>query len=232
MNNLKNLFSLISTAIFGVITVMEILVKKSGFASPSFIIGVLMLIMSLACRFLIVTKYNESNKNTMENAANTLKTISLPFGFLGGLTFPLSAIFTICTILTMASKFVTLPEILLSIVNAITYIVIILLPLAFAMGLLNGKYGKGTDFMLYTIGLMIYIAIRYFFEGAINTFVCSQLILSLSLWDMTSGLMRKEAPTEKVPKAPKPKKEKKSKKEEVKTEEVLETPSESDGNKD
>lgn len=219
MNKLKNLFSLISAVIFGVITVMEVFVKKSGFTSPGFIIGVLMLILSLACRFLFVTKFNETNRETMETATKTLGTISLPFGFLGGLTLPLSAVFTVCTILTIVTKFVELPAIVLSIVNAVLYIVVALLPLAFSIGLLSGKYGSGTDFMIYSVGLMVYIASRYFLDGAINTFVCAQLILSLSLWDMTSGLMRKEAPAEKAPKEPKPKKEKKNKKAEVVPEE-------------
>lgn len=224
MNSLKNLLTLISAAIFGVITLMEIIVKKSGFTSAGFIISVIMLLMMLVCRFVLVTKYKPENRETIESASQTLKDISLPLGFIGGLTVPLSIVFAACTVVTTIAKFITLPDAVMSIVNAAIYIVIAILPLAFSMGLLCGKYGNGTDFMFYSIGLMVYIASRYFLDGAINPFVCSQLILSLSLWDMTSGLMRKEPPATPEPKQKKEKKSKKNdKKEEVKEENKKET---------
>lgn len=207
MNSLKNLLTLISAAIFGVMTVIELFSKNSGFMSPGFIISALMLIMMLVCRFFLVTKYDENNRETMKAATDILKNIKLPLGFIGGLTLPLAAIFAVCTLLTAISSLVTMPTIFVSIISAASYITIALLPLAFSMGLLNGKYGNGIDFMIYTIGLMIYIVSKYI-DGAINPFVCSQLILSVSLWDMTSGLMRKEPPKPKAPKEKKPKKAK------------------------
>lgn len=213
MNPTKNLMSLIAMVLFAIIAVMEVVKNDAGLTSAGLIVAVIMLILTVICRFMLVTKYKEGNRETMQAATDALKNVSLPMGFLGGVTLPLSIVFTAAVVIQALSGVAALPAPIISAINAVVYVMICLLPLAFAMGLLNGKYGGGMDFMVYSVGLIVCIAANYFLNKLINPFACSQLVLSLALWDMVSGLMRKTAPAPKAPKEKKPKvkREKKSK---------------------
>lgn len=213
MNSTKNLISTLAIVLFAILSVSEAVINHAGLSSPGLLVSVIMLILSIICRFVLVTKYKETNRETMQTASEALKGVSLPFGFIGGLTLPLSVAFAAVVIIQLLGNLASLPATVISIINAVQYVLIAILPMTFAMGLLNGKYGGGADFMVYSVGLMIYIASSYFLNSSINPFACAQLLLSLSLWDMVSGLMRKTAPAPKAPKEKKPKvkKEKKSK---------------------
>lgn len=211
MNSMKNIFCTLGLILFAAMTGYELFVNKTGFTSAGFIICAMMVVLMLVCRFVIVTKFKEENRETLIAAGESLKTLSVPCGFLGNMTIPVSALFFVCVILQVAQSLVTIPAIATTIVNAVTYLIIGITPLVFALALLSGRYGKGTDFMIYSVALMLYIAYSYFINNMISPFTCAQLVFALSVWDILSGLMRKTAPPPKEKKE-KGKKEKKSKK--------------------
>ena len=223
MNKTKNIINAIGACVFGAMALNEVFIVKSGFTSDGFLISLIMFVLMLAVASLFSTKFHEDNHEVIAVANENLKKLHLPASFLGSLTLPCSLILLLCSFIQAVSGIITLPAVVGSLVNILTYLMVGLLPAMFFVGVLGGHAGKGVDFMLYSLALIIYIAYRYFVLSAINPYVCGQLIFALFAWDVLSGITRTSAPPpkekkEKVKKE-KAKKEKKSKKS-AKTEEA------------
>lgn len=207
---MQKIFNLIAMALFAVIGVKEFI--SNGFGNSVVICGIIVILLLLEYLFM-KAKYTEGMNEQLKVASEALKGVSAPFGFLGNLTIILAAIFLFCTIVLTASHFITaIPTIITTIATYLNYIVITLLPYSLTVGILKGKYGKGLDFMVYTIGLMLYLGQGYFFNQNINVFIGSQILLAISMWNAISTAQMTSAPAPKTPKEKKPKVSKKDKK--------------------
>ena len=208
-------------AFFAVIGVKEFI--TNGLTAQSTVLCLIAALLLLAEYMFLHAKYAEGTSEKLKNASEALKEIKAPLGFLGGMTTILAILFLLCSILSiLTTKLLTLPGIVTTIITVVNYLVIILLPYSFVVGMLEGKYGKGTDFMVYTIGLLVYFAQNYIINSSMNAFVCSQIILAVLMWDAVSTLQLTEEPPkkEKKEKKPKEKKEKVSKKDKKAKDEV------------
>lgn len=208
---MQKLFNLIGLAFFAGIGVKEFI--GNGFGDSVVLCAVTALIL-LAEYLFLKAKYVEGSHAKLASAAEALKEIKAPLGFVGGLTTVLAALLVLCSIVLIGTKFITtIPAIVTTIVTYVNYVVILLIPYSFVVGMFEGKYGKGIDFMLYTVGLLLYFAQNYITAASMNIFVCAQIIMSILMWDAVSTMQLTEAPAPKPAKEKKPKekKEKKSK---------------------
>lgn len=230
MNSIKNIVSLLSIVFFAGLGFFEVIIKKTAITSPSVVLILIMIVFMVLCRFVFVTKFNPGNKELLNQASSNLNGVNLPLGFLGGLTLVVSALFLVSTLGLVAKIIVpTLPAILGTVLSVLAYVLIMIIPVCFILGMLNGKYGNGMDFMLYSLGVLVYIIQGYIGGGSLNVFACGQFVLALTAWDILSGLNRTEAP---APKAPKEKKEKVPKKDKKSKEEVAAKEAETTQNKE